>query len=158
MWGFSDIATCSSSKRLPVFVAFFHAEMVRQDLGFDAGLCTDSFPRPDCHADAASGGGNTSRASRRSSSHQQQQQQSCAGAGAGAGATAAAMARNLAAQVSFNHEKRQGWERPVLDDINNRRAGQGLAAVDKLTIQVRRGQWGSLQLRILSAGGGGILA
>ena len=46
------------------------------------------------------------------------------------------MARNLAAQVSFNHEKRQGWERPVLEDINNRRAGLGLAAVDKLTIQV----------------------
>lgn len=46
------------------------------------------------------------------------------------------MARNLAAQVSFNHEKRQGWERPVLEDINNRRAGQGLAPVDKLTIQV----------------------
>jgi len=46
------------------------------------------------------------------------------------------MARNLAAQVSFNHEKRQGWERPVLEDINNRRAGEGLAPVDKLTIQV----------------------
>lgn len=44
--------------------------------------------------------------------------------------------RNLAAQVSFNHEKRQGWERPVLEDINTRRAGQGLAPVDKLTIQV----------------------
>jgi hypothetical protein len=44
--------------------------------------------------------------------------------------------RNLAAQVSFNHEKRQGWERPVLEDINNRRAGEGLAPVDKLTIQV----------------------
>lgn len=47
------------------------------------------------------------------------------------------MARNLAAQVSFNHEKRQGWERPVLEDINNRRAGQGMAPVDKLTIQVK---------------------
>jgi hypothetical protein len=47
------------------------------------------------------------------------------------------MARNLAAQVSFNHEKRQGWERPVLEDINNRRTGQGMAPVDKLTIQVR---------------------
>jgi hypothetical protein len=46
------------------------------------------------------------------------------------------VARNLAAQVSFNHEKRQGWERPVLEDINNRRAGEGLAPVDKLTIQV----------------------
>jgi FKBP-type peptidyl-prolyl cis-trans isomerase len=87
--------------------------------------------------------GNTSRASsrsRRSSSHQQQQQQqqSTSGAGSGAAAAAAAaVARNLAAQVSFNHEKRQGWEKPVLEDINSRRAGEGLAPVDKLTIQVR---------------------
>lgn len=78
--------------------------------------------------------GNTSRASRRSSSHQQQQQQNTSGAGGSS--AAAAVVRNLAAQVSFNHEKRQGWERPVLEDINNRRAGQGMAPVDKLTIQV----------------------
>ncbi|WIA39358.1 hypothetical protein OEZ86_005467 [Tetradesmus obliquus] len=53
-------------------------------------------------------------------------------------AAAAFMAggRSLAAQVSFNHEKRRGWERPVLEDINSRRASAGLAAVDKLTIQL----------------------
>jgi hypothetical protein len=44
--------------------------------------------------------------------------------------------RTLAAQVSFNHEKRRGWERPVLEDINARRASAGMPAVDKLTIQV----------------------
>lgn len=45
-------------------------------------------------------------------------------------------ARRLAAQVSFNHEKRRGWEKPVLEDINAQRASAGLPAVDKLTIQV----------------------
>lgn len=39
-------------------------------------------------------------------------------------------------QVSFNHEKRREWEKPVLEDINTQRAGQGLPPVDKLTIQV----------------------
>lgn len=89
-------------------------------------------------ADSMSGGGNSraSSRSRRSSSNQQQQQQQLSSGAASSAAATAAMARNLAAQVSFNHEKRQGWERPVLEHINNRRAGEGKAPVDKLTIQV----------------------
>jgi hypothetical protein len=73
----------------------------------------------------SSGGGSSGSAATTTSAA------AAAGAGGGGGVT-----RSLAAQVSFNHEKRQGWERPVLDDINGRRAGQGLAPVDKLTIQV----------------------
>eukprot|EP00878_Enallax_costatus_P034533 GHUV01038295.1.p1 GENE.GHUV01038295.1~~GHUV01038295.1.p1 ORF type:complete len:255 (+),score=56.09 GHUV01038295.1:261-1025(+) len=46
------------------------------------------------------------------------------------------MSRPCCVQVSFNHEKRREWEKPVLEDINIQRAGQGLPAVDKLTIQV----------------------
>jgi hypothetical protein len=59
-----------------------------------------------------------------------------AAAAVGAGVVVAPPPRALAAQVSFNHEKRQGWERPVLEAINSQRAGQGLAPVEKLTIQV----------------------
>ncbi len=61
----------------------------------------------------------------------------CGGGGSLAAATAAAAASALRAQASFNHERRQHWERPVLDDINSRRAGQGLPPVEKLTVQVR---------------------
>ncbi|KAF8064520.1 KIN4A [Scenedesmus sp. PABB004] len=52
------------------------------------------------------------------------------------GAAPAASARSLTAQVSWNHEKRRGWERPVLDDINARRSAAGLPTVDKLTIRL----------------------
>lgn len=44
--------------------------------------------------------------------------------------------RSLTQQVSFNHQQRQSWEKPVMEHINMAAANEGRAKIDKLTVKV----------------------